>query len=118
MTTVAVKFPGSFKNYHYICPFKVSKGDTVIVDSPSSGYTAVKVQEVYESSCNASKRVVDIVDDRDYKHSIETEKQRAIILQELKVIEAKVSEEERFALLAKRVPKAKMLLNKLKKLNS
>lgn len=117
MTTVAVKFPGSFKPYHYMCPFEVKKGDTVIVDSPSTGYTAVKVQDVYEGgNPTASKRVVDVVDDSDYKHSIETEKQRQVILAELKELEARVSEEDRFALLAKRVPKAKILLNKLKKL--
>ncbi len=118
MNTVAVKFPGSFKHYHYMCPFAVEKGSTVVVDSPSTGYTAVKVLEVYEGrNPTASKRVVDVVDDSDYKQSIDNEKQRQAILQELKELEAKVSEEERFALLAKRVPKAKTLLNKLRKLN-
>ncbi|MBN9547311.1 MAG: hypothetical protein J0H31_00055, partial [Alphaproteobacteria bacterium] len=68
------------KKYHYFCPYPVAVGDHVIVDSPYGGYTCVKVVDILPNgSVKATKRVIQVVDDTDYKAAAQREQRMAEI---------------------------------------
>ncbi|RWN95493.1 MAG: hypothetical protein EOS05_11915 [Mesorhizobium sp.] len=69
---------GRSKKYHYFCPYPVRVDDHVIVDSPIGGYTCVKVVDILpQGSMKATKHVIQVVDDSDYKAQAERAKRMA-----------------------------------------
>ena len=46
-TTISVQFPSSSTNYTYRVAEKINKGDYVVVDAPSTGFTVVHVVQVH-----------------------------------------------------------------------
>lgn len=68
------------KKYHYFCPYPVAVNDHVIIDSPYGGYTCVKVVEILPNgSVKATKRVIQVVDDSDYKAQAQRQQRLAEI---------------------------------------
>ncbi len=117
-SVIAVTFPNcTWKTYHYNCNFAVDVGSHVVVDSPKNGYTVVKVVGINVTSCGASKSVVDVVDDSEYKSAIKTEADRKAIILRLEAIADQIGEMARFAPIAKSNPEAKKLLGQLKRLS-
>jgi len=77
------------KEYQYICPHKVAVGNHAVVDVQGT-YKVVRVIEVipYIGS-QATKFVVDIVNDQDYKSAENARKERDTIVRRLKTLETK-----------------------------
>lgn len=118
MKTVTVQFSGSSARYAYHCKYDVEIGQTVVVDSPSTGYTCVRVADIRDfGSLSASKHVVCVVDDTQYKDDIAKEEKRSGILKSLAEIDKTVSEQQRYRHLAN-IPEAKELLAQLDKLSA
>jgi multidrug resistance efflux pump len=115
MNSVTVRFDGSSREYNYLCPFEVRKGDRVIVDTPSSGYTTVTVVEFYPNARvgSASKQVVATIDDEDFKARQAKAKEVAEIKKELKQIEEQIKERNRLAAIAAQSPQAQLLFDRL-----
>lgn len=92
----------------------------VIVDSPSTGYTLVDIDNVAdldESSYNGSyKYVVQFVDDREYKQRKEKEKRRAAIEKELRRMHEEREKNKKLEELVSDMPEAKALIDELKSL--
>jgi hypothetical protein len=122
MKSVTVRFDPTFssKDYHYLCPYDgVIAGDKVIVDSPTNGYVVVLVVAVMEGEHpSATKRIVSIVDDEDYKRYQVNKKREAEIRKELEGIQKKVIGDKVFEHLAKLDPRAAELVKELQKLDA
>lgn len=114
---IAAVFHGTGRKYHYFCKYPVRVGDHVIVDSPYSGYACVKVVDVLPNgSIKATKPVIQVVDDSDYRAGIEREKRIAQIKAKLKARQAEISELEFFRRLAALDPASKALVDELESL--
>jgi len=108
----------STKRYHYFCPYPVRVGDHVIVDSPYDGYTCVRVVEVLQKgSIKASKPVIQVVDDTDYKTNLERQKRVNEIKTKLKQRQAQIAEMQFYRQLAAMDPEAKQLVDELEQLS-
>jgi len=92
MKIVEVKFSpyknGQYegKSYNYIATQdNIKEGDFLVVDTPSSGYTIVKVVDVseYKETTKANKYVVDKIDVEAYQNRLQREK-------DLKLLKAKL----------------------------
>jgi hypothetical protein len=120
--TVEVKFYDSYgsKTYHYLTDDnRVTEGSYVIVDSPSTKYTIVKVNAVLTTdvTTQATKWIVDVVDDIEYKKRKADAKEKQAILTLLESKSKKVLEEHKYAFLSAYDPEASKLLERLKELN-
>ncbi|WP_353640789.1 hypothetical protein [Mesorhizobium sp. WSM2239] len=105
------------KRYHYFCKYPVRVGDHVIVDSPYSGYACVKVVDVLPNgSIKATKPVIQVVDDGDYRADIERQKRIAQIKAKLKARQAEIAELEFFRHLAKIDKESSALVAELEQL--
>jgi hypothetical protein len=105
----------SDKKYAYKCKYPVNVNDCVVVDSPHDGYTCVSVKSVTkdDGTSKATKHVVLVVDDSDYKRSIEIEKSKKEIMSNLKQLAEEHGKLEFYRILAKTNPEIKNLLTKL-----
>lgn len=122
MKTVLVTFKskapwGVNKEYEYYVPddMDVKEGDELVVDSPSEGYTVVKVVSL-KLQGKATKRIVCKVDDEEYKREIERDKQRKALLLELEKLDKKLKEESKYEYLRSISPEAAELINKLERI--
>jgi hypothetical protein len=122
MKTVLVKFDNANatswqrdKTYSYLCPdHSVQEGDHVVVDTPSGGYTCVRVTGVEDGALPAAKKeIICRVDDSAYKARLDMAKEREKLLKELAAIDKKVKDGQRFAYLAQLDPEAAKLLERL-----
>lgn len=125
---VSVKFPHNnsygrtvnSKTYAYSTDVEdIEVGDTVVVESPSSGYTCVKVVGIDDSPVAVSKStkwVVCKVDDTNYKDRLEREKQKGVLIAKLQKLQKEVMERNQFEELAKLDPEAAKLVEELKNL--
>lgn len=121
---VSVKFPAVFsysgsnnKTYVYMTDLDVDVGDTVVVDSPSAGFTCVKVTKIDEDAVavsKATKWVVCKIDAEAYKARIEREKQKGVIIAKLQKLQKEILERDQFAQLAALSPEAAALVEELK----
>jgi hypothetical protein len=122
MKTVSVKFATDYahKAYAYMTDISdVAVGDTVVVESPHSGFTCVKVTAIDESATavtKATKWVVCKVDAEAYRARVEREKQKGVILAKLLKIQKEVLERDMFSQLAALDPEAATLVEQLKNL--
>ncbi|TPJ51622.1 MULTISPECIES: hypothetical protein [unclassified Mesorhizobium] len=108
---------GRSKRYHYFCPYPVAVDDHVIVDSPIGGYTCVKVVDILPNgSIKATKRVIQVVDDSDYKAQAEREKRVAEIEAALERRTKEYSKLQFFKKMAEIDPISKKLVEELEAL--
>jgi hypothetical protein len=120
MKTVTVKFinRSSYdtgdKVYTYIARFDdIQVGDFAIVDVAGK-YSVVQILDVQAGiGPKATKHLVQMIDDTDYKEAVVTEAKRKAILKELAEIDSKIKDKVRYAHLASVDPKAAELLNQL-----
>ncbi|TPL42668.1 MULTISPECIES: hypothetical protein [unclassified Mesorhizobium] len=102
------------KKYHYFCPYPVAVNDHVIVDSPYGGYTCVKVVDILPNgSVKATKRVIQVVDDTDYKAAAQREQRIAEIEAALDKRAKEYSKLQFFKQLAAVDPTVRQLVNEL-----
>jgi hypothetical protein len=123
---VSVKFPNTNpynnpnKTYAYSTDVEeIAVGDTVVVESPSSGFTCVKVTAIDESDTavtKATKWVVCKVDAETYKARVEREKRKGVILAKLAKIQKEILERDMFSQLAALDTDAAKLVEELKNL--
>jgi hypothetical protein len=109
------------KKYHYLTDLDDLKvGDTVVVDSPTTGYTCVVVVEVmlHSQSPSATKWVIDVVDDTHHKNRVERMKRKAEIERQLKQAVRRHRELIDYETVAKWSTEAASLLEELKRLES
>ncbi|ESY35812.1 hypothetical protein NKK48_01805 [Mesorhizobium sp. C386A] len=105
------------KKYHYFCPYPVAVGDHVIVDSPIGGYTCVKVVDILpQGSIKATKHVIQVVDDTDYKRQADRQKRLAEIEAALEKRSREYSKIQFFKKLAEIDPITKALVDELDQL--
>ncbi|MCV0350149.1 MAG: hypothetical protein K5863_08740 [Nitratireductor sp.] len=105
------------KRYHYKCKYPVEVGDHVIVDTPHNGYTCVKVVAVLPAgSANATKSVIQVVNDNEYQADLQREKRIREIKAQLKARQNEIAELAFFRHLAEVDPEAKVLVDELSKL--
>jgi hypothetical protein len=117
--TVGVVFSSGFNSqvYHYLTDIEgIKVGDKIIVDSPSDGYVAVKVQTVHKNThaAKATKYIVNTIDDTAYKTRLEAEKRKAEIVKKLEKKRKEVEELAVYQWLAMQDSEAASLLNELK----
>ena len=123
MKTVSVKFAlgyGQAKSYAYLTDIEdIKAGDTVVVDSPNSGYTCVAVVGVDDSvdAINkANKWIVSKVDVSGYEERLRKEQEKAKLVAKLQKLKSEILERNQFEELAKLSPDAAELVNQLKAL--
>ena len=120
MKVVTIKFDERSNKYAYLTDIEdIAVGDTVVVESPYSGYTCVTVVAVDDSAeavTKATKWVVCKVDTAAYTARIEREKKRAVITAKLRKLKSDMLEANQFAALAAESPEAAKLVEELKKL--
>lgn len=117
--TVGVKFGTGYNTqvYHYLTDIDTIKvGDKVIVDSPSDGYVAVRVDVIHLNThvAKATKYIVNTIDDTKYKARIEADKRRAEIIKKLDKKRKELEEVAIYQWLASQDDEAASLLNELK----
>jgi dihydroxyacetone kinase len=122
MKTIFVKFAGmSSQTYAYLTDIEgIGVGDTLVVDSPNSGFTCMtvtSVEETAESVGKATKWVVSKVDVAGYKERLERAERRKLLTAKLKEMQAEALEADQFAALIKLVPGAAALVDELKSLS-
>lgn len=84
---VGVRFKSNYKTYYYRADidWDLKQGDSVVVDSPSSGYEVVKVTSVdRDDSSRNLKEIVSKVYDEGFKARIQTDAR-------IKELKAKIS---------------------------
>ena len=117
--TVGVRFGSGYNSqvYHYLTDIDgINVGDKVIVDSPSDGYVAVKVDVGHKNAqvAKATKYIVNTIDDTHYLARIEADKRRAEIIKKLEKKRKEVEELAVYQWLAAQDSEAANLLNELK----
>lgn len=121
MNIINVSFNGHSAPYAYMTDIEgIEVGDTVVVDSPNSGFTCVKVVSVTETADSvdkASKWIVSKVDVAGYKERLEKAERRKLLTAKLKKMQAEALEADQFAALIKLVPGAAALVDELKSLS-
>jgi hypothetical protein len=122
MKTVTVKFAGmSGQTYAYLTDIEgIEVGDTLVVDSPNTGFacvTVTSVQETAQTVEKASKWIVSKVDAAGYKARLERAERRKLLTAKLKKMQAEALEADQFAALIKLVPGAAALVDELKSLS-
>ena len=121
MQTVTVKFAAHGGLYAYLTDIEgIEVGDTLVVDSPNSGFTCVtvaSVQETADSVEKATKWIVSKVDVAGYKARLERAERRKLLTAKLKKMQAEALEADQFAALIKLVPGAAALVDELKSLS-
>lgn len=118
MKTIKVLFKNDKnKGYKYLCPYEVSVGNFVVVDSPYNGYVTVEVIKIYDGEeVAATKRVVCVVDDTDYlEYNKRKEKEKRLLLQ-LDKAAAEFNKLALYEMAAKSDSKVAALLKELKSL--
>lgn len=105
------------KRYAYKCPHKVAVGDIAVV-RVSGVEKLTTVQEIGYDDPMATKTVVHVIDKSEARREAQRIERRLEIIQELKQIELEILQQERFALLAKKSPRAKKLLTELKRIEA
>lgn len=122
MKTVTVKFNTSSTLYAYLTDIEgIEIGDTLVVDSPTSSYTCVKVvsvEETVESIEKATKWVVCKVDTAAYRERLEKIEKRKLLTAKLKKMQQEALEADQFATLVKLNPDASALVEELKALSA
>lgn len=114
---IKVTFESGPRLYAYQCPYAVAVGQKVIVDSPSMGYVVVEVAEVDAKDDNkATKRVVNTIDDTDYKNHLNKLERTKQIKAKLEQKKKEVEELYLWEMLAEKDEDAKALLDELKSL--
>jgi hypothetical protein len=114
---IAAVFHAHSKKYHYFCPYPVKTGDHVIVDSPYDGYTCVKVVDILPAgSIKATKHVIQVVDDSNYKAHAERQKRMAEIEAALERRTKEYSKLQFFKKMAEIDPVSKKLVEELEAL--
>jgi hypothetical protein len=120
MKTVTVKFAAHGGLYAYLTDIEgLEVGDTLVVDSPNSGFTCVtvtSVEETAESVDKATKWIVSKVDVAGYKARLKKAERRKLLTAKLKKMQAAALEADQFAALIKLVPGAAALVEELKSL--
>lgn len=105
------------KQYEYLTEFDVKKGDVAIVESPSDGYVTVEIKSVAPGALNkATKYLVQLVDDTEYKADAAKRAERAQIIKQLEGKKKQVEEMAVWKWLAENDSEAAGLLEKLKQL--
>jgi aminopeptidase N len=121
MNTVTVTFGAHSGTYAYMTDIEgIEVGDTLVVDSPSNGFTCVtvmSVQETADSVEKATKWVVSKVDVAGYKERLERAERRKLLTAKLKKMQSEALEADQFAALIKLVPGAAALVEELKSLS-
>lgn len=113
---VKVSFNSS-KSYHYICDYPVEQGDTVVVDTPYNGLSCAKVESVHDyPDSRATKRVVQVVDQTEYRAIQQREYRKAQLKKELDRRMEKIEDMARYRLLQQMDPEAADLLAEYQKL--
>jgi hypothetical protein len=121
MKIITAQFHSHTTCYAYMTDIEgIEVGDTVVVDSPNSGFTCVKVvsvTETAESVEKATKWIVSKVDVAGYKERLERAERRKLLMAKLKKMQAEALEADHFAALVKLVPGAAALVEELKSLS-
>lgn len=105
------------KQYEYLTELDVKKGDVAIVESPSDGYVTVEVKSVDLGNLGkATKYLVQLVDDTQYKADAVKRAERAQIIKQLEGKKKQVEEMAVWKWLAENDTEAASLLEKLKQL--
>lgn len=105
------------KQYEYLTELDVKKGDVAIVESPSDGYVTVEVKSVELGNLGkATKYLVQLVDDTQYKADAVKRAERAQIIKQLEGKKKQVEEMAVWKWLAENDTEAASLLEKLKQL--
>ena len=121
MKIIAVQFYTHTTSYAYMTDIEgIEVGDTVVVDSPNSGFTCVKVVSMTETAERvekATKWIVSKVDVAGYKERLEKAERRKLLTAKLKKMQNEALEADQFAALIKLVPGAAALVEELKSLS-
>jgi hypothetical protein len=122
MKTVTVKFAGmSGQTYAYMTDIEgIEVGDTLVVESASSGFicvTVTSVDDADDSIEQVTKWIVGKVDVAGYRDRLEKLERRKLLMAKLKKMQAEVLEADQFATLIKLVPGAAALVEELKALS-
>lgn len=127
MKILAVRFPNESsyehqrnKRYHYFYTgdIDVKPGMWAVVDVTGT-YKLVEIKEVTGDDTRhlATKPIVQIVDDSQYKTDLENARKRVDILKELEAMRKRAEEQDRYKILAGN-PEADALLAQLSSLNA
>lgn len=120
MYVVTVNYNTSHQSYAYLTDIEgIEKGDTLVVDSPSNGFTCVtvvSVEETVESVTKATKWVVSKVDVAAYKERMQKAERRKVLVAKLKKMQEQALEKDMFSKLGELDPNAIPLIEELKKL--
>lgn len=120
MYVVTVKYSTSIQGYAYLTDIEgIEKGDTLVVDSPSSGFTCVtvtSVEETAEAISNANKWIVCKVDVAAYRERVKKAERRKVLIAKLRKMQEQALENDMFAKLGELDPNALPLIEELKKL--
>jgi hypothetical protein len=121
MQTVTVMFNSNTQRYSYLTDIEgVDVGDTLVVHTPSSGFTCVMVTSVTETADSvekATKWIVSKVDVAGYRARLEKDERRKLLTAKLKKMQNEALEADQFAALIKLVPGAAALVEELKSLS-
>ena len=125
MFKVSVLFDGAqHQNYTYVLPEWITReeiniGDRVIVDSPYTGYTAVKIIDISEVKGKmpvGAKFIVTTISSQAYEQQKENAERKAFIEDRLIELIKLESQNETFERLAEKNGEAKELFEELKTL--
>lgn len=119
MGVIRVKFTEGNPNlYSYNCKYDIEIGGYVVVDTPNAGYRVAQVREICDFNKDASKDVVCVVDDSQYKKDKELAKERKKLEAQLDLRLEKANKLAMYKALAGADPEMKELLSKLELLES
>lgn len=106
------------KQYEYLTELDVKKGDIAVVDSPQDGLVTVKILSVNEGQVGkATKYLVQLVDDTDYRLANERRALRADLRKKLEAKKRVVEEQAVWKWLAENDTEAAALLQQLEALD-
>jgi hypothetical protein len=121
MKMITVKFPGHTQFYAHLTDIEgIEVGDTLVVESASSGFicvTVASVDDADDSIEQVTKWIVGKVDVAGYRDRLEKLERRKLLMAKLKKMQAEVLEADQFATLIKLVPGAAALVEELKALS-
>lgn len=107
---------GNAKRYAYKCPHSVSIGDIAVV-RVGGIEKLTTVREIGYDDPVATKTILTIIDRSDVLREERRRLRLNEILNELTTIEVELRKQDRFAALARRSPRARKLVNEMKRLS-
>ena len=115
MHTVSVQFSGTTNTYHYMSHKVCAVGDTVVVDTPRNGLACARVTQFHKNRTmpNATKRIVQKVDTKDYEKYLQTQRAKADAKAKLDNLLKQVEETSKYKLLVEQFPEAAELIKTL-----